>query len=142
VTPAGTTDEGEGLVRTVLGDVGPDALGQTSMHEHLLLDCRVFYTTRAPGDEVFRDQPVSQETLPTVRWNGFSFLDNLVLDSVDTAVGELKAFGLAGGSTVLDLTSRGLGTRPEALREISRMSGVNIVLGAGYYVHATHDADT
>ncbi len=138
----GSASRVNGTVRTVLGDVDSAAIGQTSMHEHLLLDCRVFYTPGSLDDVDLREQPVSRDTLPSVRWNAFSCLDNLVLDDVDSAVTELRALALAGGNTILDLTSRGLGCKPDALQEISRRSNVHVVLGAGHYVHSTHEQTT
>ena len=57
-----------------------------------------------------------------------------MLDSVEDAVSELKLFRQAGGGTVCDVTITGIRNNPEALPQISRESGVNIVTGTGYYV--------
>ena len=59
---------------------------------------------------------------------------NLVLDSISDAVSELMLFHQAGGGTICDVTTIGIRCKPEALPQISRESGVNIVMGAGYYV--------
>ena len=66
----------------------------------------------------------------------FAAKNNLVLDSVDDAVSELKFFRQAGGGTVCDVTITGIRNKPEALPQISRESGVKIVTGTGYYVDA------
>ena len=64
----------------------------------------------------------------------YSARKNLVLDSVSEAVSELKLFHQAGGGTICDVTTVGIRCHPESLPQISRESGVNIVMGSGYYV--------
>ena len=59
---------------------------------------------------------------------------NLVLDSIPDAVSELQLFKRAGGGTICDVTTVGIRCKPEALPQISRDSGVNIVMGTGYYI--------
>jgi phosphotriesterase-related protein len=68
-------------------------------------------------------------------------VDNLVIDDVQLAEQEVLAFKKAGGDTIVDLTSIGLGRDPVALRGISRATGVKVVCGCGYYYHDTHPAD-
>lgn len=67
--------------------------------------------------------------------------DNLVIDNVEEVVEELKLFKASGGGTVVDLTPIGIRTSPELLPHISLESGVNIVLGTGYYVEAFQTDD-
>src|SRR5262245_29288833 len=50
-------------------------------------------------------------------------------------------FRHAGGQTVVDPTNVSLSRDPLALARISRATGLNIVMGAGYYVAAAHPAD-
>ena len=59
---------------------------------------------------------------------------NLALNSISDAVSELQLFHEAGGGTICDVTTVGIRCKPEALPQISRESGVNIVMGTGYYV--------
>jgi phosphotriesterase-related protein len=131
----------ETVVRTVIGDISPDTLGPTSIHEHVLADLSTWYTTRRAEAESFREVPVAIETLPDVRWNAFSFLDNLLLENTELAAAELGAFAAAGGSAIVDMTSRGLGGSPRDLPGISRQAEVHIVLGCGYYVHRSHPGE-
>jgi phosphotriesterase-related protein len=49
------------------------------------------------------------------------------------AIEEVRRFRDAGGGTLVDCTSEGLGRRPEALRRVSEATGVSIVMGAGHY---------
>jgi phosphotriesterase-related protein len=53
-------------------------------------------------------------------------------------VAELKQFKSLGGVTVVDPTNIGIGRDPLTLREISHKSGLNIVMGAGYYLEDSH----
>ncbi len=49
------------------------------------------------------------------------------------ATEELALFGKSGGRTLVDLTSGGIGRNPLALKRISEKTGVQIVMGCGYY---------
>jgi phosphotriesterase-related protein len=129
-------------VVTVLGEVGADALGVTLPHEHLLLDLRNQYAE--PNDPERRRlglRPVCPETVETVRRDPYALRDNLLLDDVDCAVAEVERFRDAGGRTIVECTSRGLGPRPADLATISRRTGVHAVAGCGYYTQDTHPSD-
>ena len=53
-----------------------------------------------------------------------------------TATEEARLYKSKGGGTIVDATTIGIGRNPTALTRISRESGVNIVMGAGYYVES------
>jgi phosphotriesterase-related protein len=57
------------------------------------------------------------------------------------AIDEVMQFKLAGGGTMVDTTTRGLGRDPLALRRISAATGLHISTGAGYYVYLAHPPD-
>ncbi len=59
--------------------------------------------------------------------------DDLRLTDAAVAIEELTAYRDAGGGTIVDVTSVGLGRDPTALAKISRATGVHIVMGCGYY---------
>ena len=63
---------------------------------------------------------------------------NITLDDEPLAVTELKAFVAEGGQTVVEPTCRGIGRNPLALRRIAKASGLNVVMGAGYYLGSSH----
>lgn len=94
------------IVMTVLGPISPEELGITSCHEHLLID--------ASG--LFLD----------------SDYDHIVFEE-ELLVEELKPFREAGGRTVVSLSNIGLGRNPLGLKRIAEASGVNIVMGSGWY---------
>jgi phosphotriesterase-related protein len=108
------------------------------MHEHVLVDASVWYRTRRPEDARFEQIPVSADTLADVRWHAFSFRDNLRLDSAEAALDGLRRFRVAGGQTVVDTTTIGLQPRPTEVADVARLAGVNVVQGAGFYVHPSH----
>ena len=100
-------------VMTVNGPISADKLGFTSPHEHIYLD-------------LMRDN-----------WSGNNFLNDPEL-----AYEELMYFKRAGGVTAVDLTSGGLKENdqqvlpikhPLAIREMAKRTGLNIILGCGWY---------
>src|SRR5690606_26999046 len=93
-----------GRVVTVLGEIEPEDMGVTLSHDHILVD----------------------------GW-GLRQLYEAILDDESIALAELIRYREAGGQTICDPTNIGLGRNPEALARLSRASGVNIVMGAGWY---------
>jgi predicted metal-dependent phosphotriesterase family hydrolase len=90
-------------VMTVLGPVDAADLGRTLPHEHLFLD-------------------IVQE------YRGAGLLNDPVLMAE-----ELEHLRAAGGRTLVDCTSHGLSRNPVKVREMAQESGLNIVLGTGFY---------
>ncbi|WP_214409187.1 phosphotriesterase family protein [Sphaerisporangium fuscum] len=147
-----------GRVRTVLGDVDPSALGHTQPHEHVLCDMsavirpwgvRPVADGRSPSSEgrAAHEFPASERDRVTepVRLDNYDWIrrsvlnvDNLRLRSESDAAEELRLYRYAGGGTVVDSTSVGLGRDPLGLARVSRASGVHIVMGSGYYHHDYH----
>ncbi len=93
-------------VQTVLGPVSPDALGVTLPHEHTQIAL-----WHIPG-----------------RWDYWQLTRDreLILE-------ELARFREAGGASLVDLTLPGVGRDPAWLVDISRASGLNVVMGCGWY---------
>ena len=63
---------------------------------------------------------------------------SVVLSDADAAAEELRAYAAVGGRTVVELTSVGIRRDPVGLRYISERSGVQIVMGSGYYKFRWH----
>ena len=130
------------MIRTVLGDVGPETIGITLPHEHLLIDFKVMFAEPAAAADKGRAwEPVSLANLGWVRQNFNANLDNLRLLDEETARDEILLFKHAGGRTVVDPTPKTLARDPLALARIARATGLNVVMGAGYYVAASHPPD-
>jgi phosphotriesterase-related protein len=96
------------MVNTVTGQISPDDLGITLMHEHIVFGYPGWYGdgTLAPYDR------------------GAALADGL------NTMEEIKAYGV---KTFVDPTPNETGRNPELLREISETSGVNIVCTTGFY---------
>jgi phosphotriesterase-related protein len=122
------------VVQTVTGPRSADELGITQMHEHLISDFRMYLPP--PGgadDDGFRSESVCLGNLYEMKTR-LLHEEVLRVDDLETAVDEVAAFARAGGQTLVDATSIGIGRDPRALAEVSTRTGVNVVMGAGWYV--------
>ena len=131
-----------GQAQTVLGAVAPEKLGITMMHEHLLVDLRRFFHEPEDAQErLIARTPVDIGSLSWVLMNWSGSLDNLVLSDQGVAEDEVNIFKKAGGGTLVDVTSVGLGRDPLALRRIAEKTGLHIVMGSSYYLAPFHPPD-
>ena len=130
-----------GMVRTVLGPIPVDAMGVTLMHEHTLLDTSSWWKRPCCASDIgFAERPIEISMIGDLRMNPFLNRDNCGLLDVKVAIEELAHFVEYGGRTVVDPTNVGIGRDPSALQRISRRTGLNIVMGAGFYLEASHPA--
>lgn len=131
-----------GKVQTVLGPVDPEDLGVTLAHEHLLIDqsCGGVYFSEPEesNQRALTHQPVTLENLSWVRYNMIDNLDNRMLLDEQMSIKEATLFKLHGGKTIIDQTSIGIGRDPDALARISRATGLNIIMGSGYYIDGSY----
>jgi phosphotriesterase-related protein len=129
-----------GQISTVLGPIDAHDAGITLTHEHLFIDLSVWFEDSATRDGAeFVDQPVQMSLLGRLRREPFSTTKhNLRLDDVELAVTEASMFKGAGGGTVVDVTPHGLGRDPILLQRVARETGLNVVMGCGYYVEPAH----
>ena len=96
--------DGARSIMTVSGPVPADQLGFTLPHEHL-------YSRFRHAD--YR----------------YDVLDQIA----DVFDEEVSAFADLGGATIFDLTVPDNGRDPQRLRSLSERTGVNIVMGCGWY---------
>jgi phosphotriesterase-related protein len=128
-----------GIVRTVLGDILPEQLGITLMHEHLLCDISSYF--ELPSQVTKRKtalESVDITNLGILHRNPFALRDNLILDDVALAIEEISLFKWAGGKTVVDVTCTGMGRDVAGLRRIAVETGLNVIAGCGYYMASSH----
>lgn len=92
-------------IRTVLGDIAPDDLGVTYLHEHLIID-----------------HPLVVDRFP-----------HISLPSVDEAVGEVGRCAVAGVGAMVDAMPCAAGRNVVKLVEVSRRTGVSIVASTGLH---------
>ncbi|MCV0402982.1 MAG: phosphotriesterase-related protein [Chloroflexi bacterium] len=101
-------------VMTVSGPIPPDKLGFTLPHEHLGISL----------------------------WHIANRWDYWELTPDDEIIGEeLREFRRRGGGTLVDLTLPGVGRDPDRLRRLASTSGLNIVMGSGWYREAYYPAE-
>ncbi|MBM3925283.1 MAG: aryldialkylphosphatase [SAR202 cluster bacterium] len=132
----------KGKIQTVLGPVEPLQLGITLTHEHLLVDFR--YSFVEPEDtarKAMAHAPLSMENIGWVRYNWSSNMYNTLLDDEPLAARELGYFKARGGRSVVDATSVGIKRNPGGLARVAKNTGLNIIMGAGYYLAPTHPKD-
>lgn len=142
-----------GSVMTVRGPVSPDTLGLTLAHEHLFIDFTVPSETpegwaaarraRPTGATAVKlyQAPLTMDILGAVSL-GAPNRDNWLLTDERLAVDEAMEFVRHGGRTIVDVTSIGLKRDPAALARVAQATGLNIVMGAGWYEPAWAGADT
>ena len=97
-----------GFVNTVLGPIHEDELGVTAAHEHILWG--------PPGWEY---DPEWWFNYPKV----FS-----------KCLGEINEYSKYGGKTIVDCSGIGMGRDIELYSMLSKFSGVNIVVGTGFWI--------
>lgn len=130
-----------GKVMTVAGPVPAAALGVTLMHEHILNDCSCWWhRPKTRERQYLADSPVCIEILGELRQDPFVNRHNIKLDDEPLAIAELKDFAAQGGRTVVEPTCQGIGRDPRALLRIAAATGLNVVMGAGYYLAGSHPA--
>lgn len=93
-------------VMTVSGPIPPDKLGFTLPHEHTAI----------------------------ALWHAETRFDYTELTPEDELITEeLRDFRRRGGGTLVDLTVDGVGRDPMRLRRLAGATGLNIVMGSGWY---------
>ncbi len=127
-------------MQTVLGLVDPSTLGHTQTHEHLLSDLsrpgqldQLQAGVRGRGSE-----PIRLDNYAWVRRHTNLHPDAMRLNSEADATAEMLLYRTSGGGCVVDATSIGIARDPLGLARVSRASGVQVVMGCGYYVAAYH----
>ena len=153
----GPTGENGGHVMTVLGPVSPRELGHTQTHEHLLSDLSSIIgrtrsgpihldseETKSAIDEEFVasargriEEEIRPDNYDWIRRNVLN-RQNLQLLAEDEAIAEMLLYSASGGVSIVESTAIGLGRDPLGLRRISRATGVQVIMGSGFYTRDYH----
>jgi len=131
-----------GCVQTVLGPIDPSMLGVVMPHEHLFVDLTCMFdppTEASDGSRAYA--PFALEHLGWIRTHYFRHRPNLTLDDEETAASEVALYKAAGGGTIVEVSTPGIGRDPLALARLSRATGVHVVMATGFYVASTHPAE-
>ncbi len=94
------------FVRTVLGDIAPQALGRCDAHEHVIID----------------DKFIQSE------------FPEFVLDDVDVACVDVAEFAQAGGGAMVDTMPMGCGRNAEKMAAVSQRTGCHLVIPTGLHL--------
>ena len=98
-------------VKTIWGEVAKESLGFVDIHDHIW---------KKGGLEVREDR-------------------DFAIDNLEKSRSELISFGKAGGGTIVDMQPIGVGRGIEAMREIAKDSGVNVIAVTGFHREAYYD---
>ena len=127
---------------TVLGLIPTSDLGITLMHEHILNDCSCWWKGHDPSYESsIRCVKVEASLHDKLLKDPFGCLNNCGNDDESLAIEELSDAIGYGCRTIVDPTNRGIGRNPKALVRIAQATGLNIIIGSGYYLQDSHPLD-
>jgi phosphotriesterase-related protein len=137
-----------GIIRTALKDLPPESLGQILAHEHLQSSSN--YTSGGRGG----GQPVGQTPAPPAAGAWVSdFSNNMdaqrgevwtgnLTENLDLMIEEMKLAQKDGITAIVDCGPPLHWTqRPEYLRQLSKLSGMPIVIGGGYHTGPRYPAE-
>ena len=99
------------FIRTVCGDIAPESLGVTYMHEHLI------------------GQSLKPDSDPDMR-----------LDSEAAASYELTLFRTAGGQALVEMSPPDHSRNPSALRRLSEATGIHVICVTGFIKGSSADS--
>jgi phosphotriesterase-related protein len=126
-------------INTVTGQIDREQLGVVTTHEHILLDLTTFYEERPiKGVKNPVKQKVAMWNLGILSRDVYALRDNLLLTDKKVQTAEIARFKAAGGNTVVDATLDGIGRDPKGLKKIAQKTGLNVIMGTGYYVGSSH----
>ncbi|WP_213950930.1 phosphotriesterase family protein [Tepidanaerobacter syntrophicus] len=124
-------------IMTVLGEIKPEDLRFTSMHEHIMMRggmIRKRYEDKIPANvKVKEDDPVKLDNIGLLKRNFILSLDGLRLDDEETMMQEVYDFKESGGASMLELSAIGLRCNLPAIKRISQKTGVNVIAATGFY---------
>jgi len=122
--------------------IDAEDLGVTLPHEHLLADFSVWFTEpKGAGLKRLAYEPVSIKNRDWIWHNPLSSLDNTRFLDEEMVMEEVMLFKREGGCTIVELSNVNIGRDPLGLARISRATGINVVMGSGYYVGEVQGPD-
>lgn len=132
------------VIQTVCGPIPEEKLGITLMHEHCLVDSGgadgpyAKHDITDPEYLAFLRSPLDNENRAKIFFHMHKHLENQENLDEDLTIREMQYFKKAGGGTIVDVTSPGLGRNIRAMERIAKATGVNIVASTALYVEETH----
>lgn len=120
---------------TVTGTISPDQCGMILSHEHFFIDLQ---NQASVGAET---RKISRSDRKRLLSDPYCMKDDLLLDSLELAAEEAGSLLKWGCNTVIDCTLSDIGRDPRKLRKLSESTGLNIIMGCGWYTGDTHPPD-
>lgn len=126
-------------IQTVCGPIALHEMGFTLPHEHIFWNLKIYLPKDLDPDNAAdpRNRHICLENLSEVRASFQKYSYNIIQQDADIAIKELEWFKKAGGGTICDCTVRGIHPDPVKTKIVSERTGVNVVLGTGYYCHSS-----
>jgi phosphotriesterase-related protein len=131
-------------ITTVCGDIAPEQLGFTSMHEHTMLDLSIAGAfMKNMFSDVTDDQLVfSSENYGFLKTGIYLLSKDLqIVDDFDYLVKELSYFKAIGGKSICDCSPIGARININKIRELSEVTGLNIVCATGLYTETSRPSE-
>jgi len=119
-----------GKVLTVLGPIEPAKVGRALMHEHIFIDFKAPPAMFPAPNDITVIEPAPSD-----------LKKRRGLTDFDESLDAVMDFKNIGGGTIVDVSQFGLTRDPLALKLISRVSGLNVVMGSGFYMRQMHPPD-
>lgn len=131
-------------ITTACGDIAPEALGLTSLHEHTFLDLRI---SGSFLKNYFKNVPESMlafkpENFPFLKQGVYLVSDECaVVDDMDFLVKEYGFFKADGGQSVCDCSPIGVRGDVQKMRDLSERTGLNIICATGVYTMTSRPSE-
>lgn len=131
-------------ITTVRGNIAPEALGFTSLHEHTFLDLRIAGSFLK---NYFKNVPAS---MLDFKPENFAFLKQgvylvsdecAVVDDMDFLEKEYSFFKADGGQSICDCSPIGVRGDVLKMKELSERTGLNIICATGIYTMTSRPAE-
>ncbi|MBO5668409.1 MAG: hypothetical protein J6S43_04715 [Lentisphaeria bacterium] len=119
---------------TVTGEIPLSACRMVLSHEHLFIDLT---NQKAAGALV---RPLLKSDHDKLMCDPYCMQDNLLINNFRLAVNECRMLLESNCNTVVDCSTTEIGRDPEKLHRLALETGMNIVMGCGYYTQDTHPA--
>lgn len=121
-------------IRTVTGDISPDELGFTSMHEHIIMNFTG--ALQSNGGKPFpvpeNRKEFSLENMVYIRANAFGYIDAIKNENEELLAKELEAFKMCGGKSIVECSTIDMRGDVRMLKRLSEKTGVQIIFPTGF----------
>ena len=128
-------------ITTVCGDIAPEELGYTDMHEHVMFDGTDMGNICRPGMPgnlpIQWEDKISLENIGLLKRNFTLCRDAMNLDDEEVMTGEVADYKESGGDSLLELSVPGIRLDVAAIKRISEKTGVNIITATGFYIESS-----